>query len=83
MKKRLKFRGYKDSSAYDYDSRDEDMHSDVNSGCAVVPNIQAVSLRNRSLSWLGVALFALLLVFPLVVQYLPLGVRQYLAATVR
>jgi hypothetical protein len=82
MRKRLQFRG-KDSSAYDYDTRDEDMRNDVNSECAVVPNLQAVSRSGRSLNWLGLALFALLMIFPLVVQCLPLGVRQYLAATVR
>jgi len=80
MKKRLKFRAYKDSSAYDYSARDEDMQDGANTDSVVVPTLYAVSRRNRSLSWLGVAL---LLVFPLVVQYLPLGVRQYLAATVR
>ena len=83
MKKRLQFRGYKDSSAYDYDSRDEEMQKDVNSGCAVVPKLHAVSGGAPSLNWLAATLLILLLVFPFVVQYLPQGVRQYLSATVR
>lgn len=87
MKKKLKFRSYKDSSAYDYDScdddRQEDMQKDVNSGCAVVSKLHAVSGSAPSLNWLAAMLLALLLVFPFVVQYLPQGVRQYLSATVR
>lgn len=83
MRKRLQFRAHKDSSAYDYGAAPEEMNADVNAGHTVVRTLQAVARHDRSLDWLGVALVSLLLVFPFVVQYLPLGVREYLAVTVR
>jgi hypothetical protein len=82
VKRKLQFRAQRDSSAYAYDS-ERDMQIPVSGGPAVVPSLQAVARHDRSLEWLGLAFLALLLIFPLIVQYLPLGVREYLAATVR
>jgi hypothetical protein len=85
MRNRLQVRE-NDSCEYDsrLDSRSSSKHMKeaFNVG-AVVPKIHAVSRRKPSLNWLGIMLLALLLGFPLVVQNLPLGVRQYLSATVR
>ena len=39
--------------------------------------------EGRRLNWLGILLFGVLMAYPFVVQYLPLGVRQYLSATLR
>jgi hypothetical protein len=37
----------------------------------------------KSLNWLGITFFILLMAYPVFVQYVPLGIRQYLSATFR
>lgn len=37
----------------------------------------------RSLAWLGITMVGLLMLYPFVAQYLPLGIRAYLSASLR
>jgi hypothetical protein len=39
--------------------------------------------RSTGLSWLGLTMFALLMVYPFIVNFIPQGIRAYLSSSVR
>lgn len=43
----------------------------------------AIVEKKHGLNWLGFTMFVLLMIYPFIVQYLPLGIRQYLSAPLK
>jgi hypothetical protein len=39
--------------------------------------------RMTGLNWLGLTMFALLMIYPFVVNFIPPGIREYLSTSVR
>ena len=39
--------------------------------------------QKRSLTWLGITMFGLLMLYPFVAQYVPSGIREFLSASLR
>lgn len=41
------------------------------------------SEKSTSLNWLGLTMFALLMIYPFIVNFIPQGIRSYLSTSVR
>lgn len=39
--------------------------------------------HRKSLNWLGIGLFVFLMAYPFIVHYVPSGIREYLAASLK
>jgi hypothetical protein len=46
-------------------------------------SIEPVVKQQHSLNWLAVTMFGLLMIYPFVSQYVPIGIRAYLAASLK